>query len=83
MLSFFPLKEISFQEQGSGNGGITLREEVIMKQILLKIGLGGVVLLIITTLFQTGLWGAEFERRDVTFKSHGLKCAGWYYVPKV
>jgi len=53
-----------------------------MKQILLKIGLGGVVLLIITTLFQTGLWGAEFERRDVTFKSHGLKCAGWYYVPK-
>lgn len=53
-----------------------------MKQILSKVGFGGVILLIITTLFNTWLWSAEFERRDVTFKSHGLKCAGWYYVPK-
>ncbi len=53
-----------------------------MKRILLKIGFGGLILLLFTTLFHTGLWGAEFERRDVTFDSHGLKCAGWYYVPK-
>lgn len=25
---------------------------------------------------------AEFERHDVKFKSQGLQCAGWYYVPK-
>jgi fermentation-respiration switch protein FrsA (DUF1100 family) len=24
---------------------------------------------------------AGFDRRDVTFASQGLKCAGWYYVP--
>lgn len=53
-----------------------------MKQLLSKIGLGGVVLMLIITLFQHGAWSADFERRDATFKSQGLKCAGWYYVPK-
>ena len=23
-----------------------------------------------------------FERCDVTFESQGLRCAGWYYVPR-
>lgn len=27
-------------------------------------------------------WSAEFVRHDITFKSRGLNCAGWYYVPK-
>jgi fermentation-respiration switch protein FrsA (DUF1100 family) len=40
-------------------------------------------LVAITFLFsiQTVVWGASFERRDVTFRSQGLNCVGWYYVP--
>ena len=34
------------------------------------------------TLSKTASKGVDFERRDVSFKSQGLKCAGWYYVPK-
>lgn len=32
-------------------------------------------------LFNTAL-AQNYERRDVTFTSQGLKCAAWYYVPK-
>lgn len=32
--------------------------------------------------FQSKAWSAGFERRDVTFMSQGLECAGWYYIPK-
>jgi fermentation-respiration switch protein FrsA (DUF1100 family) len=39
------------------------------------------VLTLVVSL-QSVVWGADFERRDVTFKSQGLECAGWYYVPK-
>jgi len=42
-----------------------------------------ILLFIITTiLLCTNSVGADFERRDVTFDSEGLKCFGWYYVPK-
>ncbi len=27
-------------------------------------------------------FGQDTERKDVTFKSEGLYCSGWYYVPK-
>jgi fermentation-respiration switch protein FrsA (DUF1100 family) len=50
-----------------------------MNNLFLKSGLTGIFIVIL--FFQTA-WSADFERRDVTFKSQGLNCAGWYYVPK-
>lgn len=40
-----------------------------------------VVALLLVAFLQTAGFCAEFDRRDVTFVSKGLKCAGWYYVP--
>jgi len=53
-----------------------------VKQIYRRGCLIGVFVLIMAVAFQTVVCGADFERRDVTFKSQGLECAGWYYVPK-
>ena len=54
-----------------------------MKRFLApKAGWIGMMLLIFVISFQCVGWAAEFERRDVTFKSQGLNCAGWYYVPQ-
>ena len=54
-----------------------------MKKFLTtKAGWIGMMLLIFVISFQCVGWAAEFERRDVTFKSQGLNCAGWYYVPQ-
>jgi len=54
-----------------------------MKKFLTpKAGWIGMMLLIFIISFQCVGWTAEFERRDVTFKSQGLNCAGWYYVPQ-
>lgn len=40
-----------------------------------------VVLIVILMPFGVPAWAADFERRDVTFLSQGLKCAAWYYIP--
>ena len=53
-----------------------------MRYICLRIMLIGVFVLSLSVSLQQVAWGAEFERRDVTFKSQGLDCAAWYYVPK-
>lgn len=54
-----------------------------MKRILLKkVGWISIVLLILVISCQNVGLAAEFERHDITFKSQGLQCAGWYYVPK-
>lgn len=42
----------------------------------------GILALFLVVILQPVVWGAEFERHDVTFKSQGLDCAGWYYAPK-
>jgi hypothetical protein len=39
-----------------------------------------VVALLLLVAAQT-LLAANYERRDVTFSSEGIKCAAWYYVP--
>src|ERR1700758_5175816 len=39
------------------------------------------VLLGILMVFGTAAQATSFERRDVSFLSQGVKCAGWYYVP--
>jgi fermentation-respiration switch protein FrsA (DUF1100 family) len=42
-----------------------------------------VLLALLASLLMTGIAAAQnFERRDVTFMSQGLKLAAWYYVPK-
>ncbi|AIF50826.1 alpha/beta hydrolase [Pelosinus sp. UFO1] len=53
-----------------------------MKQFFSKTCLMGLLVLILVGSFQSVVWCADFERRDVTFKSQGLVCAGWYYIPK-
>lgn len=53
-----------------------------MKQLLSKKILIGIIAILLVTLLQSEVWSANFKRRDITFKSQGLKCAGWYYVPK-
>ena len=40
------------------------------------------VLIVIAVLLWTNSLAADFERRDITFKSEGLRCSGWYYVTK-
>ncbi len=40
-----------------------------------------VVVIVILISFGAATSAADFERRDVTFLSQGLKCAAWYYVP--
>jgi hypothetical protein len=53
-----------------------------MRQFLSKSGFAGIGGMILVVLFLQTAWSADFERRDITFKSRGLSCAGWYYVPK-
>jgi uncharacterized protein len=52
-----------------------------MKAISIRYSSGGVVAFLLVAFFQTAGFCAGFDRRDVTFTSQGLKCAGWYYVP--
>jgi len=40
------------------------------------------VILFTVVFVSTQVFGNDIERKDVTFKSEGLKCSGWYYVPK-
>lgn len=40
-----------------------------------------IVAFVMAVFLQTSGHCAGFDRRDVTFTSQGLKCAGWYYVP--
>jgi fermentation-respiration switch protein FrsA (DUF1100 family) len=55
---------------------------ILLKEILSRIGLIGIIVLTLITLFPREGWCNDFERRDVTFKSQGLDCAAWYYLPK-
>lgn len=48
---------------------------------ILKIYFPKLVAIIFFLSIQSIAWGASFERHDVTFKSQGLNCAGWYYIP--
>ncbi len=43
---------------------------------------GGILLSSLYLLSATQIYAAGFERRNVTFKSEGIKCSAWYYVPK-
>ncbi|GBG58233.1 alpha/beta hydrolase [Sporomusaceae bacterium FL31] len=52
-----------------------------MRICILRMWLTSFIALTLFLSIQTIAWGANFERRDVTFKSQGLNCAGWYYVP--
>ncbi|WP_378952874.1 alpha/beta hydrolase [Pelosinus sp. sgz500959] len=52
-----------------------------MFQITRKIWTTRVLAFILVISLQSVVWGADFERRDVRFKSQGLECAAWYYVP--
>jgi hypothetical protein len=36
----------------------------------------GLVVLTLGAFLHQAAWSGEFDRRDVTFKSEGLKCAG-------
>lgn len=41
----------------------------------------GLAAFLLVAFLQTSAFCAGFERRDVTFTSQSLKCAGWYYLP--
>lgn len=59
-----------------------MNEECVLVRIcILRMWLTSFIALTLFLSIQTIAWGANFERRDVTFKSQGLNCAGWYYVP--
>lgn len=48
-----------------------MKATLIIKQVILS-----------TAVFvSTNVFGNDIERKDVTFKSEGLNCSGWYYVP--
>ncbi len=53
-----------------------------MKQLVKSLGVLIVISMILAVLLPQAAWSAGFDRRDISFKSQGLKCAGWYYVPK-
>lgn len=40
------------------------------------------VILFTAVLISTNIFATNIERKDVTFKSEGLNCSGWYYAPK-
>lgn len=42
----------------------------------------GIVTLFVILAGKPIAGASEFERRDVTFTSQGLECAGWYYTPQ-
>lgn len=52
-----------------------------MKVFSIRCSSVGVFALFLVAFFQTAGFCAGFERRDITFTSQSLKCAGWYYVP--
>src|SRR6266568_8142588 len=52
-----------------------------MKVFSIRWSTVGAVAFILVAFFQTTGFCGGFDRRDVTFTSQGLKCAGWYYVP--
>lgn len=52
------------------------------KNLTKKVGWIGMTLVILIISFQCVGWAAEFQRHDITFKSQGLQCSGWYYVPQ-
>lgn len=39
------------------------------------------MVLLLIVFVQTAGFCASYDRREVTFTSQGLKCAGWYYAP--
>jgi uncharacterized protein len=40
------------------------------------------LILLSAAFFSTAVFGNDIERKEVSFKSEGLNCSGWYYVSK-
>lgn len=53
-----------------------------MKSCTGKVCLLGLIVLLLASALPQAAWCCEYERHDITFKSQGLDCAGWYYLPK-
>lgn len=53
-----------------------------MRGSIWRRGAVAVIVVGLTAFAPMQTWGAGFERRDVELKSQGVKCSGWYYVPK-